>query len=146
MTLLRVAALFSILIPAVVNGADTVAEWVNGPGDNSYGTTGKMSTKSEVRIRVVECPTGNGNGLVIWKTDIRNANNVGMREIKRWDGITRGQILKHTLTEDKFISVSTIPVSFAKCSGLESKDGAHTMVLKRGASTWKFEIKVINEF
>ena len=146
MRITAVLVLFLFALAGTSSADETIADWKNGWADESYVTTAKMTSDAEVRIRVVECPDS-GNGLVVWKVS-GNADAPGSvsTPVKRWDNITKGQILKVKLTGDDVIKVSSVPVAFAKCAGLERRDGYHLMTLNRMGQVWKLEIKVVSKF
>ena len=120
---------------------ETIASWAPNRANNFYQTSTKMTAGAEVRVRVVSCPKDRGNGIVLWRT-----NGDRSTQVKRWDGIDAGQILKWTVDDDSVISISTIPVVFAACKGVDAKDGYHRLTLETGGRVWVLDVKIVNRF
>ncbi len=137
-----VAIVFLLTAAEAIAQDVSVAEWTKMGGDRILTTTAKMTKGAEVRIKVVECPGGNVNGIVIW-------NTIGNRQvgpIKRWNEITPGQILKFTLPDDQVISLTTLPVDYAIIAGLDRMGTFHRITLERGGMKWVLDVKVVSPF
>jgi hypothetical protein len=138
----RLAVIVSLCLPPASWGDDeTIAKWKPNPSNNFYQTTTKMTKGAEVRIKVVSCPDGRANGIVLWHT-----NGARSTQLKRWDELAAGQILKTKLSDDIVISISTIPVLYAACKGVAHKGSFHQLTLETGGKTWVLDVKVVSTF
>jgi hypothetical protein len=103
---LSLAVLLALLGTPGLSRADdeTIAKWEPNKANNFYRTSTKMTKGAEVRIKVVSCPKDRANGIVLWRTAGDQS-----KQLKRWDDIAAGQILKTTLDDDIVVSISTAP-------------------------------------
>jgi len=127
----------------------TTARWETGWGSDYYYYSGNMSSGTEIRIRVVDCPGADGisNAIVLWKTALKpNVEGIKYTQLARWDNITHGQVMRYKLNENWFLSISTAPIAFANCAGLTTTGDFDTMTFRQGNRFWKLDVKIVNEF